>query len=253
MGRPTIGITTRTIMEANRALDGASVEYAEAIARAGGVPVQLPGRLRPVHREVLGAVDALVLTGGGDVDPRLYGERPSSAVGGVDPARDEWELELTKQAVDESIPLLAICRGCQILNVARGGTLIQDLPTVTSSNHLVLGSRDVISHQVQIQPGSRLAEIVGSDDLEVNSIHHQAVDAPGLAVEVGARSTDGVIESIELEGPPALGVQWHPEDLQGRPRHELLFEWLVEEANELALRRAAGEGSLSGAGGRQHG
>jgi putative glutamine amidotransferase len=231
MGRPRIGITTRTIVDDDRSLTGSSVEYAQAIAHAGGMPLQLPGRLELDEIEVLEAVDGLVLTGGGDVDPLLYGEEPSRKVGGMDHARDEWELELTQLAVVEALPLLAICRGCQILNVAQGGTLIQDLGEVTPLNHLVLSPRDALSHEVLIEPGSQLAEIVWSEDLGVNSIHHQAVSSLGNGLEVGARSVDGIIESIELDDAPALGVQWHPEHLGGRRRHEQLFSWLVDQAS----------------------
>jgi putative glutamine amidotransferase len=230
-----IGITTRRLLEGARSVDGADREYADVVALAGGLPVLLacqPGLASDVIPEV---VDGLLLSGGGDVDPRSYQQQPSPEVGGVDPDRDLWELELVRLALRDGVPMLGICRGCQVLNVALGGTLVQHLPEVTDTPHLVVSPRNRISHRLEIFPGTQLSAIVGRGPLEVNTIHHQAVDRLGAGLRQTARSPDFVIEGIEHEDRPAIGVQWHPECLSDRSAHRRLFDWLIERSRARTL------------------
>lgn len=219
--RPIIGITTRprVVKASGGEMDAHTIEhtYTDSVLRAGGVPVLLPPVPDPDVPAILDRIDGLVLSGGGDVEAERYGGRPNDAMYGMDFDRDEFEIALVKVAADRRFPLLAICRGLQVVNVALGGTLIGDIPTdVGSADHTVIGHHVFNGHQhVTLDPGSRVAAIVGATDLEVNSIHHQAVRrlAPGFRAVGWA--DDGVIEAIEHEDQewPLTAVQWHPEYL----------------------------------------
>ena len=163
-------------------------------------------------------VDALVLTGGADVNPALYGEAPHSRLGEMSDVRDEWEIALIMAARARNTPVLAICRGAQILNVALGGALYQDLPTERPGdiNHDPDISRNTRSHDVEIAGESRLARAVGLTRMRTNSVHHQAISRVAGELRVVATAPDGVIEGVEsAEGSDwwCVGVQWHPEDL----------------------------------------
>jgi len=185
--------------------------YVTATERAGGVAVLLPPQAAGAD-EALDRVDGLVLAGGADVDPLRYGEAPAERTSRPRVLRDEWEIALTRAALDRDIPLLAICRGLQILNVALGGSLHQHLPEVTGhEGHQpapgVFGEVDV-----NIVPGTRTAELTGPR-VRVSCHHHQALArvAPGL--EVTGRAGDGTVEAVEVPGRAfAVGVQWHPEE-----------------------------------------
>jgi putative glutamine amidotransferase len=228
-GKPVIGITTRRLEAGARHLDVVEQAYAEAVAGAGGLPHLLPRLTGPAGDTQLGGLDGLLLTGGGDVDPGLYGMVRSADTGGVDEGRDAWELGLVPHAIATGLPVLGICRGCQVLNVAFGGTLIQHLLARTTLPHLV-PERERIVHQVRIEPGTQLFGVEQRTDIGVNSIHHQAVDTVGADLRVSAWAEDGTIEAIEHGQYPLLGVQWHPENLFHQPAHLALFAWLVEQA-----------------------
>jgi putative glutamine amidotransferase len=178
--------------------------------------------LDAAHAErALDAVSGLVLTGGEDVAPWRYGEPPHRALGTVNEARDAFELALTTAARSRGLPTLAICRGIQVLNVALGGTLVQDIPTQCPAAHAHApnGGRGARVHEVVVDSGSRLARAVGTGRLTVNSAHHQAIGRAAAGLRITARSTDGVIEGAEWRGDDwwAVGVQWHPEELIGTP------------------------------------
>ncbi len=163
-------------------------------------------------------VDGLVMTGGGDVDPQLYDREDGIHIAQeVDEARDRFELELIDRALYRGIPLLGICRGAQLINVSRGGSLLLDVEANGYSSHRKLASGDR-RHAVHVDPTSRLHEIVGAMEGEVNSSHHQAIDTPGEGLRVVARSAEGVVEALEWERPAQrpflLLVQWHPERMQ---------------------------------------
>jgi putative glutamine amidotransferase len=253
MSRPLIGVTTsemrlprrtRPLPEGDppQAEMALGVVYARAVELAGGLPVVLP----PLDEEAIAPlVDRLAgvcLSGGPDLDPAAYGAAPDPHLGPVERELDEFEVAVARRADALGIPLLGICRGCQALNVARGGTLHQHLPDVTdgSIHHRQTASGRETTHTVRIEPGSRLAGIVGGEELDVNSFHHQAVDRLGRGLRAVAWAPDGVVEGIEGEGSGLyLGVQWHVETLVDRPRHARLFDALVEAAAGASERQAA--------------
>jgi putative glutamine amidotransferase len=184
--------------------------------------------------EYCALLDGLVVTGGAfDVDPSLYGEARRPACGQTKPERTAFELEVLRAALAAGLPVLGVCGGMQLLAVARGGTLWQDLGAdLGLAGHEQPAPKDVPSHQAAIVPGTRLAALVGEGSLAVNSTHHQAVRDPGAGVVVSARAPDGVVEGIEVPDLPfAVGVQWHPEAaLRHDPRHARLYGGLVEAA-----------------------
>jgi putative glutamine amidotransferase len=200
---------------------GMRADYVRSVERSGAVPLVLP-TLEPEHAEaLLDRLDGLVLSGGVDVDPALY-ERPRHPkLGRVDRERDEFELALTRHALRRDLPLLAICRGQQVLNVATGGTLIQDIPSELEGavTHAASGRRTRRSHPVEVTSGSKLREILGPGPLSVNSFHHQAIDRLGDGLVVTGRCPeDGVIEAVEMKDRSfVLGVQWHPESFWKEP------------------------------------
>ncbi|MDQ7844293.1 MAG: gamma-glutamyl-gamma-aminobutyrate hydrolase family protein [Armatimonadota bacterium] len=222
--------------------------YAAAVEAAGGEVVWLePSTVsgRPPE-EILREVDALLLSGGVDVDPRHFGEDPRPEAGvEVDPARDAVELPLIRAALEQDVPVLGICRGVQLLNVAAGGTLHQDLGLVgfeeTRHQQRAAGRRpEELAHEVRIERGSRLGRILGADRVEVNSFHHQGIKTPAPGFAVTARSADGVIEGLEHPGRTfVVGVQWHPERMvAAHPVQRRLFSALLEAARR--RRQAAG-------------
>src|SRR5678816_2376836 len=192
--------------------------YVRALESAGLVPIVVPPfAAAGAAVRVLDAVAGLVLSGGEDVDPSRYGATPHADLGPINCARDETELALLARARELGLPTLAICRGIQVVNVGLGGTLVQDLPSqrADAAAHEVDDARAERVHGVTVDPSSRLAGIIGTESLAVNSIHHQAVDRLGDAIRVSARAEDGVIEGVESEDPRwwMVGVQWHPEEL----------------------------------------
>ena len=195
-----------------------SLNYARSLEGAGLVPMIVPPLTDPTRAgDILDSVGGLLLTGGEDVDPKRYGAPPHPKLGKINPQRDATELALLEAARDRRLPVLAICRGIQILNVAFGGTLYQDLPSEHPSAVGHDSPRDAASrtHDVTITAGSRLAAATGAVTMAVNSYHHQAVCHVGSGLRVTAVAADGVIEGVEVDDPAwwVLAVQWHPEDL----------------------------------------
>jgi putative glutamine amidotransferase len=235
---PTIGITCTTF-QTDQSLrppnTGQNQSYIDAVIRAGAAPLLIPNVTeRALLRTLYDRLDGLLLSGGGDIDPSYYGESRHEKCGLPSPERDETELTLIRWAIDEGMPLLAICRGIQVLNVALGGTLYQDLqaqaPEAERHSWSPGYPRDYIAHAVSIGPQTRLARIVGADPLPVNSFHHQAIKdvAPGLTVT--ARAPDQIIEAVEANGQAfVVGVQWHPEGLaRDDVRAQRLFDAQVK-------------------------
>jgi putative glutamine amidotransferase len=237
MTAPRIGLTgiTRAVSGTDRT--GVNAAYVRAVVRAGGAPLILSPLAGTAHvEELLDALDGIVLTGGEDVDPAHYGHAPHPRLGDVDAARDAFELALFRGAISRGLPVLAICRGIQLVNVALGGTLWQDIPSERPGalDHSPTSARDDRTHLVQIEPGSRLARALGTNRCTVNSFHHQSIRdlAPGLRVT--GRAPDGEIEGVESNEPDPwlLAVQWHPEEFHGHdqaPDHGL-FVALVRTA-----------------------
>jgi putative glutamine amidotransferase len=202
-----------------------AVEVLRSIDRAGGEPVVLfPASSEGAAAQV-GRVDAVVLPGGSDVDPALYGQKPHAEYGPTDyEGQDAFELGIIDACVAQGVPLLAICRGMQLLNVGRGGSLVQHLEPGDVQHRGEV-------HEVRIEPGSLLADAVGGLGADASSYHHQAVGTLGASLRVTARAADGVVEALELPGAEVLAVQWHPEDLAASSASDhALFEWVVERA-----------------------
>lgn len=230
--RPLVGLTTygeqarMLVWETEFAM--LQRTYVDAVFRAGGLPVLFP----PVDEgaaQLLDTVDALVLTGGADIDPARYGAEPHEQTQGSRTARDAWELTLCELALERDLPLLAVCRGMQILNVALGGTLSQHLPDVVGhdGHRERLGAFSSVS--VRLREGTRPAALLGAER-KVPCSHHQAVDRVAAELDVVGRADDGTVEAVELPGHTfVLGVQWHPEEDQSDVR---LFEALVTAATE---------------------
>lgn len=215
MVRPCIGITIAHNAEQDYYY--CRNNYIGGVRQAGGVPLLLPPLAD--QDELLscaGRLDALLLSGGGDVRPSLFGERPHWKLGELDPERDDFEIGILRLMIDLGKPVLGICRGIQVINVALGGTLYQDLASQQpqSLQHWQEAPRRYPTHSVTVRQGSRLSDILGATRLQVNSLHHQAIKdvAPGL--QATARADDGVIEGVDAPGHPwLLGVQWHPEGM----------------------------------------
>ena len=251
---PIIGITA-TLKEdvdtvAERPLGRfvrADLDYVEGVAGAGGAPVVLP----PVGEEsaaeaLIHSLDGLLLSGGSDLDPSYYGEKPVSELGVTLPERDAFEMALVGLALRRGMPVFGICRGMQVLNVALGGTLYQDLPSQWEQDplkHRQDTPKWQPTHEVRVSEGSYIAEVMGRESVKVNSYHHQGIRDLAEGLVVTGRSSDGVIEAVEAEDLSErwlLGVQWHAEAMRGSgPQQESLFEAHVSAAEGHALRRAA--------------
>jgi putative glutamine amidotransferase len=219
-------------------------EYPAAIIDAGGLPVLLPHLDDAAADELLDDLDGLVLCGGDDVDPASYGAEDDGVSHGTDPAADRWELALARAAVERKVPALGICRGAQILNVALGGTLRQDIaaddsphPPTPADPEAVLAQR----HPVELAPDSRLARLYGTEQRVVNTIHHQALDRVADALVPVAWAPDGIVEAVEARDPDAevLAVQWHPEKILDDGERPL-FADLVGRASAYRAERKAG-------------
>jgi putative glutamine amidotransferase len=229
-----IGLTT-SLSSATDPLP-AQAAYAQAIAGAGGLPTFLPlGLHEDTLRGLFERMDGLLFTGGGDLDPSTYGVTTTARLMGVDPERDRLELTLARWTLQDGKPVLGICRGQQVLNVAAGGTLIPDIPSLRPGSlpHADPDrAPDALVHAVTVDQDSYLAKVDTPTTLEVNSTHHQAVDRVASGWVVSALAPDGIIEAIEWQGHPfALAVQWHPERLGGRPDAAGLFTTFVQIAS----------------------
>jgi len=232
---PVIGITGSTlVLEGMRGVSRFALSnyYVRCVTEAGGLPLILPNVAPEVAPAYLSRLDGLIMSGGLDVDPIFYGQEPQPDLGKVDQVRDAFELELVKGAREQGIPVLAICRGLQVMNVAFGGTLLQHIPAQVANalkHEQEAVRRDALSHSVDTVQGTRLHALAGSDRMRVNTFHHQSCDDMAAGFVVSARALDGVIEAIEdPQHPFFVGVQWHPER---RPMDDLtksLFRGLVE-------------------------
>jgi putative glutamine amidotransferase len=258
--RPLIGVTTSEVrvpddVEPLRESDRRQTEmalgmkYMIAVERAGGIPVVLPPLDLDDVDPLLDRFDGLCLSGGPDMDPGTYGGRYHPKLGPTEPELDRFELAMTREACARDMPILAICRGQQLLNVARGGTLYQDLPDQRPSDlaHRLPGKGQHGAHEVDVEEGSLLGRALGGlTSARVNSYHHQAVQELGKGVKPVAWAPDGVVEGIELPDHDfAVGVQWHAEAIVEQPEQLALFREFVAAAGRYGsgagtrLRRAA--------------
>jgi putative glutamine amidotransferase len=251
--RPLIGITTQTL----HAIDGIPAmlppsvvmnqRYYDAVADSGGVPVLIP---LLDHSEALRGVyevcDGLLLPGGVDIDPTFFGEDPHPKLGRTDPARDRVELQLTKWAVADGKPLLGLCRGLQVINVALGGTLYQDIEAqypdaVKHDCFPIYGyRRDHLAHEVALQRDSRMREVMEAERIPVNSMHHQGIKALSSELVASGVAPDGLVEAAESPNDHFLvGVQWHPEVFERTdPQTQRLFREFVAQTEQFARHSA---------------
>jgi putative glutamine amidotransferase len=230
--RPVIGITRCSRVD----------DYVASVEQAGGRARVIDCTSSP--RSLVGELHGVLLTGGGDIDPVLYGEDRHDAVQDAEPGRDEFEIDLARRAMDANLPLLGICRGVQVLNVAAGGSLVQDIPSdaaaPASPPHAIEEPKNAIAHEVKVEPGSRLARALGTavaaDQVcRVNSRHHQAVKRLGRSLVAVATAPDGVIEAVERpDAAFCIGVQWHPENFCRSGEFTPLFRAFVQAALDRA-------------------
>ena len=243
MGRPIIGITATSIARPSDNFMGAtgwssalSNKYSSGVFEAGGAPVLFPNvGGETLVDDFLGKVDGLLLSGGLDINPLLFGEQPEKDLGGIDPERDKLELALIRAAMKKRIPIFGICRGIQALAVAAGGTLQQDVhrKTKTGMKHMQVAAGETATHDVEIKKSSRLHGILRKTKTLVNSYHHQSVAEAPKGFKITANAPGGVIEAIEFDGDYfALAVQWHPEMLLAAEDSKRLFAAFVETAEK---------------------
>jgi len=231
-GRPFIGLTTDSADKPGRfQLNG---DYVKAVEAAGGVAIPLPFMMnRQLLPELLDALDGVLFTGGGDIDPSLYGESWHPQAVRLDAARQDFELTLLAELEKRRMPVLGVCLGCQMLNVYRGGSLHQFLPDLPRPNpieHRRL-DRDLPTHAVSIDPESIIGRAIGRAHLTVNTYHQQAVKTTGRNLRVVATAPDGIVEAIEDPSLPLFAaVQWHPERLTDVPEHLAIFRLLTDAA-----------------------
>ena len=231
---PVIGITA-TPGESRHSVAN---DYVTAVVRAGGIPVLLPATSDPQLLDAtLAHIDGVLLTGGVDVDPSFFGQEPHPMLGEVNARRDTFELLLIPHAIARGMPVFGICRGMQMLNVALGGTLWQDIPSQlpAAGNHRVTDEHsNPIAHTVTIMPGTVSAQVMGSAPIDVNSRHHQCVQQVAPSLRITAWSPDGVAEMLEgYPDRPILAVQWHPENFVADDANSPMlpfFRFLVEES-----------------------
>jgi putative glutamine amidotransferase len=227
VARPVIGVTRCSRVD----------DYVASVEQSGAVARILEVSQSP--RALVDQLDGILLTGGGDIDPVLYGEDRHPTVYDAEPGRDEFELDLARRAMDIHLPILAICRGTQVLNVAAGGTLVQDIPSsvVNELVHTIETPKDAVAHEVRVSPDSRLGHALGSavDQnrlCRVNSRHHQSVARLGASLVASAMAPDGVIEAIESPAADfCVGVQWHPESFWRTGEFRSLFDAFVTAAS----------------------
>ncbi len=245
--RPLIGITSADFTrEFGKPYHGSYARNAWAIADAGGLPVYIPTGLdEDILHDLYERVDAVLLPGGPDVDPAIYGQERHPETKVIDDARDSLELTLARWTYADDRPLFGICRGHQVMNVAFGGTLVQDIPSIveTGLSHDTPDTlpRSTLQHEVTLDADSHLASILGTTQVAVNSLHHQSVERAAPGVMITGYSPDGVVEALEAPDKRyVLSVQWHPEDLYaGDDGMKRLFESFIEAARESAVHKLA--------------
>jgi len=212
--KPIIGITTDVRDNGENVLKHT---YVQAVIRAGGLPMIVPVGLEEDVEQLIAILDGLILSGGNDINPMLFNEEPHEYLGEVSPSRDSIELELARRMLKTGKPILGICRGMQVLNVAVGGSVYQDLHKQNDGpilQHMQKAPNTHSSHYVQVEKGSLLESIAGSERIQVNSYHHQSVKDVPAAFKVTGVASDGIVEAFESNDEKfVLGVQWHPEAL----------------------------------------
>lgn len=250
---PLIGVTTSEVRKAEtvsptpegepaRHEMALGLTYTRAIEAAGGIPVVIPPLGTDLIGPLLDRLDGICLSGGPDIHPESYGEEPHRMLGPTEPDLDRFELTIARWADMRGLPVLAICRGMQALNISRGGSLIQHIPDRRGDiEHRQKLPGQTASHRVELAPGARLSTIIGSAEIAVNSFHHQAVDRIGENLEPSGWSPDGAVEAIEDRSREFLiGVQWHAELLVDQREHMRLYSGFIDASQEYGKHRLSG-------------
>ena len=217
--------------------------YCDSLYRAGGLPVIIPLTLdKNIIHQYVSKVDGILMAGGPDVDPSMYGEDPIQQIGSYNETLDIFQKLVLDEAVSQNLPIFGICRGIQIMNVYFGGTLIQDIKTQTQGiKHTQTGLRYPHSHSINIEKDTLLYKLLGNKEtVRVNSLHHQAIKDLAKCFKVNARANDGIIESVEkIDDPRVYAVQWHPEEATAHGSDDFLplFKYLVDKSSEFAQNR----------------
>ncbi len=234
--KPIIGINCDYEEEGKQPYSFTNRAYSEAVIAAGGIPFLLP-IIKDINdvELLLGKIDGLLLTGGNDVPPRRYGEERHEKTVCVHPDKDTSDFTLVETSIQTKKPILAICYGTQLVNVALGGSLIQDIPSEVKTPIIHKDSKnELYTHTITIEENSLLHQIIGTDCIEANSTHHQAIKRLGNGLRDTAHTEDGIIEAVEWRDYPFLvGVQWHPERMTDSPHHLALFRALIKASKTL--------------------
>ena len=242
MNKPIIGISTSVLVDEGGGFPGyeriyVNKDYVSSVISAGAVPLMIPMEDSEENlRQTLELVDGMIFSGGHDIAPIRYGEEPHQKLQDICPERDAFDFLLYRLAKEHSLPILGICRGFQLMNVSEGGKLYQDLSlkNTESLKHSQGHGPSIPTHTVKVEPGSKFYEILGKEEIRVNSFHHQAVKSTSENVAISGKALDNVVEAIELKNYPfGLGVQFHPEMLQAKEEDmKKIFAALVSAAKE---------------------
>ena len=242
MNKPIIGISTSVLVDEGDGFPGyeriyVNKDYVSSVISAGAVPLMIPMDATEENlRQTLELVDGMIFSGGHDIAPIRYGEEPHQKLQEICPERDDFDFLLYRLAKEHSLPILGICRGFQLMNVSEGGKLYQDLSlkNTESLKHSQGHGPSIPTHTVKVEPGSKFYEILGKEEIRVNSFHHQAVKSTSENVAISGKALDNVVEAIELKNYPfGLGVQFHPEMLQAKEEDmKKIFAALVSAAKE---------------------
>jgi putative glutamine amidotransferase len=245
MSYPLIGLTTyRHPNNQGLPLHSITEAYVRAVSSAGGIPVLIPlGLPEETLDQLLKRLDGILFSGGGDVQPERYGSTAHPLVDDVDDDRDRVEIHLLQRTVQQGLPFMGICRGLQLINVAFGGTLFEDIldqrPDSLKHRYYPDWPRNYLAHDVQLEETSRLRRVLGAPSMPVNSLHHQGIRQLAAPLQAAAYATDGLIEAFELaQYPFGLAVQWHPEWLQEHLPMQSLFREFVRAADDKSPHRS---------------
>lgn len=238
--KPKIGVISRFMAKENHYATGAN--YINAVVGAGGIPIQFPINPAEPPETLVSLVDGIIITGGADVAPLSYGEQPHPKVTRTFRKNDIYEIEMIQAAIRQNKPILAICRGIQILNVSLGGTLYQDIPSQTKNeicHYQDSAARGEMTHSISIAESSHLYHMIGKTETLVNSYHHQSVKTLADSLKAVATAPDGIIEAVESEDGMIFGVQWHPESLCAiSEEHARIFASFIERCQSVSTQQA---------------
>lgn len=250
MTKPVIGIGS-DVQSSPGKRDRAFVytTYVDSLRRAGAMPVLIPPQPENA-RDLVDELDGILLAGGDDCDPAVYGEEPHPTVDTMDPRRQSNDLSLAKMARERGIPTLGICLGLQMMNVAAGGSLVQDIDSQMETDIQHAGKpENRVRHDIVVEKGTKLASILGSSELNVNSSHHQAINKVPDDLKITAHAPDGIVEGLEDPRHPFyVGVQWHPEDMKGEDSASSIFGAFVQAARQYREQKKRSAADLSPAG-----